>query len=626
MRKHFIYLIYTWIGSLIILSGFNPIRAQFACDSISTLSCSNIVVSMPYSLTFSGSAGGMLDSAGISTGFTMVKKATNRSSADLPVSNPLRPGYEPGRLRVTNSRLQIKAGKGEAYGTQNSQINAVGVGIQAGSKVIVMETKLLDHSPGGGYAQSGIWYGTGQNNYMKLNAQDTLVELMLEQNGLLVEKCLKGITVPSGKYLKLKLVVDNRTSPRRVRAYYQIEGESEVLIREIIYNINAITLSDGVTSGVTFGGLYAAYVQGSTFTAKFDNFDLYEDTQASLPCSGISPFSCDLIPVSLPYYLDFDGSDVGVIDSLGQGTGFTMVAKATNRHSSDATVSFSSVRGYEPKYLKVQDSVLHIGARKGEFYLNTNNQLNALGIGVKATARLIHFQTTLLSHAPGTGNAQAGLWYGLDEQNYVKLSAEAGRVEFRLEKTGSSSASQVGSKTYTPATNKNIKLRLEVDNRFYPGVIRGYFQVEGQTEQKIDKEFILDFVPATLSDTLTGITYAGVYATQSGGSAFTARFKDFKALTGIASTPQCDLNSPLACLAIPVNPYLNLNFDGNNNGLVDMHGKGTGFTMVLMPPKRATADLPITDASLLGYEPSRIEMQNGQIKSGRKGRVYQCQQ
>ncbi len=51
----------------------------------------------------------------------------------------------------------------------------------------------------------------------------------------------------------------------------------------------------------------------------------------------------------------------------------------------------------------------------------TNSQVNALGVGFVAPSKFT-IQTTLVQPNAGTGKSeQAGLWFGVDEDNFVKL-------------------------------------------------------------------------------------------------------------------------------------------------------------------------------------------------------------
>src|SRR5688500_18400689 len=67
-------------------------------------------------------------------------------------------------------------------------------------------------------------------------------------------------------------------------------------------------------------------------------------------CSPISSFSCPDIVKNLPFTLDFNGSEGGLLDKSGAATGFTMV---DNPSAPLVTPTFSSIPGYEPSKLEI---------------------------------------------------------------------------------------------------------------------------------------------------------------------------------------------------------------------------------------------------------------------------------
>jgi acyl dehydratase len=58
---------------------------------------------------------------------------------------------------------------------------------------------------------------------------------------------------------------------------------------------------------------------------------------------------------------------------------------------------------------------------------------------VDANARKLSVETTVVRPYVGTKAQQAGLWYGLNEENFVKLVVVNGTVEMRRELNGSPS-------------------------------------------------------------------------------------------------------------------------------------------------------------------------------------------
>ena len=150
-------------------------------------------------------------------------------------------------------------------------------------------------------------------------------------------------------------------------------------------------------------------------------------------CALRSTLGCDEIAVSLPYSLAWNGDEDGLADQNGVGTGFTVVDPPSARLSADAPVFNANVPGYEPGLLEVNSGALTITATKGIQFAQpsgsgvtsteTNSQINALGVGFRADAQVSRLETAILNPSfPTTRNyEQAGLWFGLDEDNYVKL-------------------------------------------------------------------------------------------------------------------------------------------------------------------------------------------------------------
>ena len=170
--------------------GDNP---PVACSPISTLDCEDLAVSLPFSLEFDGTEGGLGN-----TGFTMVDNPSARIAVDGPISDSNVPGYEPSRLSITNGTLIINANNGIAFRTNgtgpafssdvNSQINTLGVGIDANANgnFSVATTIVNPYTDGSNNSeQGGIWFGLNEDNFVKLIANSNAqVELRTEVNAI----------------------------------------------------------------------------------------------------------------------------------------------------------------------------------------------------------------------------------------------------------------------------------------------------------------------------------------------------------------------------------------------------------------------------------------------------------
>ncbi len=187
------------------------------------------------------------------------------------------------------------------------------------------------------------------------------------------------------------------------------------------------------TPAPTDVGTYSIEVtaQDPSLASTSDVFDILVIADAD-NCGPLSPALCNTIPISLTqdYCLEWDNDEGGLMDGAGFGTGFTMVA-APSDNLDPGTPSIPLVPGYEPSKLSVSGGALTFTATKGIFYNvagnNGNSQVNALGVGFDASApgEPYEITTTLNSLPTPQTNSfqQAGLWFGLNEAEYVKLVA-----------------------------------------------------------------------------------------------------------------------------------------------------------------------------------------------------------
>ncbi len=150
-------------------------------------------------------------------------------------------------------------------------------------------------------------------------------------------------------------------------------------------------------------------------------------------CSPISPLACDQIEVNVStgVCLPFDGSAGSV-----SNTGFTMVQNPSFTTYNAAPLPDADVPGWNPALINVAGGQLAMTSTKGIAFrnppsqnngdssANTNTQINTLGLGFDANAPYV-LRTTLVnpdfSGSAGSSSQQAGLWFGLDEDNFVKL-------------------------------------------------------------------------------------------------------------------------------------------------------------------------------------------------------------
>lgn len=189
------------------------------------------------------------------------------------------------------------------------------------------------------------------------------------------------------------------------------------------------------TTGLT-QGTHSATVQASSAAgaATFSVSLTVGDT------GGCSPLACSEILVEAPYVLDFASNHGGILDGVGVGTGFTYVPPTTNG------------TGYIPGKLAVDGSsgMLRVTTTSGLFSRESNSQDNALGVGIDAPSQITRLRAVVVDPPAGTGKfEQAGLWFGNDEDNFIKLvvsSTTSGTViEALMEKAGAQSGTKKSS-------------------------------------------------------------------------------------------------------------------------------------------------------------------------------------
>ncbi|NJK82442.1 MAG: hypothetical protein HC912_00085 [Saprospiraceae bacterium] len=269
-----------------------------------------------------------------------------------------------------------------------------------------------------------------------------------------------------------------------------------------------------------------------------DEFALDVST-AIIPCAPISILPCAQIkvPLNAPFVLNFNGSEGGL-----SNTGFTMVDAPSLRIAADGPISNPAVPGYEPSKLSFNDGKLIINANKGIAFVKpagagvisteTNSQINTLGVGFDANDFNFSVQTTITNPYTdnGSDSEQAGIWFGLDEANFIKLvAARGGQVEMRVEVGDNSENSDniavnVGAILHT----SNVTLRMQVNISAL--TVTGFYKLNNGTEVSVGTLPI----PATFLNGKTingeGISFAGIFATKRREAAATQvnyTFEDF---------------------------------------------------------------------------------------------------
>jgi glucose/arabinose dehydrogenase/N-acetylneuraminic acid mutarotase len=239
------------------------------------------------------------------------------------------------------------------------------------------------------------------------------------------------------------------------------------------------------------------------------------------------PVACSEIRVALPYTLDF-GSDAGKIKAEdGVGTGFTYVDPP------------DSGTGYVPADISMATKapgLLKIKGAAGINRLTPNTLENALGIGVNAPNQITVVTTTLRALPAMSGkNEQAGLYFGVDQDNYVKLVIISTPSGLQVQQLMEVSAKQTAARsTKSVAISRAVvalTLRADPSNRS----ITGSYRINGAKTVTVAKftappEFF-SFDAAGIDPTIGTRTFTGILASsRMAAKPVVFSFDDFSAV------------------------------------------------------------------------------------------------
>ncbi len=241
------------------------------CSTLSPLDCSDLAVSLPYNLDFNSSTSNtIIDSSGLGTGFTSIMEKSGNAS-----------GYEPSLLNISGGSLQMQSQAGIAYLSNNNQVNTLGVGLEEiTSPSITIKTTLLNITTGTGSAQSGIWFGFNQDNFVKFCVVNNHnLELRVESGGISTTVNQSFLTASVyGKDILLELIINKNVST--IEAYYTIldEANDRTFVGSKELPQNYLVGRQINSSYLSFAGIYTTHRSGSQFTTSFDSFSIEGET------------------------------------------------------------------------------------------------------------------------------------------------------------------------------------------------------------------------------------------------------------------------------------------------------------------------------------------------------------
>jgi hypothetical protein len=265
-------------------------------------------VSLPFELSFSSDQGGIADGGGRGTGFTVLQGPGGGLRSDLLALDTADPA----------GLLRIRTTPGIAYRALNSQDNGLGVTVPADGRAVILETTIVTPPTGSGrYEQAGIWYGTSQDDYVKLvliSRSGLRVHMLHEGNGL-VRKSYYGPPLASAPdAVTLRLRVD--LSAGSLTGAYEIDGQVTALA-------SWRPLPAGLVSGgISHGGIFATQRLGASELEY--SFDRFRVNCASASCPvGPAPYDPALgdgtDPVGVPDEGEVD-KDPATAPSGGSGS------------------------------------------------------------------------------------------------------------------------------------------------------------------------------------------------------------------------------------------------------------------------------------------------------------------
>jgi hypothetical protein len=261
-------------------------------------------------------------------------------------------------------------------------------------------------------------------------------------------------------------------------------------------------------------------------------------------CSPVSTLSCSSIKVVLPFSLSFNAPIEGTLaDKNAAGTGFTTVnAISGTRLSADGAATVPAVNGYEPSKITLTGGQLQLLANKGIDYLTNNNQINILGVQINSVKKL-QIDAKVIKPLNGTQSQQAGIWYGLNDKTFIKLTISGNKVELRKEfndvsstLANNSNPDQRTTAVVSGLNNQTVSLRMVVDS--IKNTVQGYYSTDGVNFIDAGASYPTASIAITGTGLTVGNAYAGIYATYRNGTApVTYSFDDFSLSSLVVNEP-----------------------------------------------------------------------------------------
>ncbi|WP_190294908.1 kelch repeat-containing protein [Marinobacter sp. R17] len=249
------------------------------------ISCSDVRVSLPYQISFTESQGYLTDRNGLGTGFTWIDKP---ASGNGFIPENLEMNFLEGVLRLTTT-------SGIQYAGNNSLENALGVGFAAPNQITRISAQLLDVPAGSGnYEQAGLWFGTDQDNYIKLVAlsdpNGPRVHYLMEVGGQTVNERNISVSNLPGRDVTFTMIVNPYS--RTVELRYQLDGGTSIQAVTLtppdeFFSFDAAGIDPEIGTR-SFAGIFGTHRYAPTpVVYKFDDFTLEAGGTPLSPETGI---------------------------------------------------------------------------------------------------------------------------------------------------------------------------------------------------------------------------------------------------------------------------------------------------------------------------------------------------
>ncbi len=474
-------------------------------------------------------------------------------------------------IEVPNGVYDIVIGAGDTGNSTNSRhaLTVEGITIMPGFIPTVGETReeslsievtdnLLTVAALGGFNSKinyiNITSSTNIPNLNSLNFANSSTSNTVPENTTIpiLEELLASST-PVNASFSIKGILEGITATTIANEWLSIQKTGNIGTNT--FEINTASLTNGAQENATI----IATAKGFT-PATFD-ITLHVGTP---PCSPISTLTCDRLKAQLPLELTFDGTEGGIAN-----TGFTMVDNPSARLVSDDPVFSNEIPGFEPSKISIDNNHLIITATKGIAFqnnarsTNTNSQINALGVGIDVN-ETTHFDiiTTIdQPYADASNNfEQAGIWLGLNEDNFIKFAARNNNTLDLLTEIDAIALNEQAIRLTIPNLNESkVRLRLNVD--VDTNTITAFYKLN-TTDEVLAGTINLPPAIGNGNTTYNNLTFAGIYATkrnENENTEVTYTFEDFSIL------PEQDLVE------------VKINFTTNASPDIDTYLKDTGL-------------------------------------------------